>query len=158
MSSSIEEIRDSKEGFYFVQLAGWLVSNAEISSPELTYYYLSFELVVKQKQISLLYVPVTVHREQSGETEYQQDATIRMFIVNFRCLLSNTVSTCFGHHYAHHQENKDRVLLHMVLTLVVLDVTGCCCGVLRCRVQADVPAPYNATPHNCNQSHPALPA
>jgi len=47
MSSSIEEIRDSKEGFYFVQLAGWLVSNAEISSPELTYYYLSFELVVK---------------------------------------------------------------------------------------------------------------
>jgi len=32
----------------------------------------------------------------------------------FRCLLSTTVSTCFGHHYAHHQENKDRVLLHMV--------------------------------------------
>ena len=24
------------------------------------------------------------------------------------------VSTCFGHHYAHLQENKDRVLLHMV--------------------------------------------
>ena len=37
----------------------------------------------------------------------QQDATIR-------CLLSTTVSTCFGHHYAHLQEDKDRVLLHMV--------------------------------------------
>ena len=35
----------------------------------------------------------------------QQDATIRF-------LLSTSVSTCFGHHYAHIQENKDRVLLH----------------------------------------------
>jgi len=33
-----------------------------------------------------------------------------MFIIN-------TVSTCFGHHYAHLQEKKDRVLLQ--------------CGVLR---------------------------
>jgi len=43
----------------------------------------------------------TVHREQivKRERENQQDATIR-------CLLS-TVSTCFGHHYAHLQENKD---------------------------------------------------
>ena len=37
----------------------------------------------------------------------QQDATIR-------CLLSTSVSTCFGHHYAHLQEKTDRVLLHMV--------------------------------------------
>ena len=36
-----------------------------------------------------------------------QDATIR-------CLLSNSASTCFEHHYAHLQENKFRVLLHMV--------------------------------------------
>jgi len=48
------------------------------------------------------------------EREYQQDATIQMFIINLSCLLPTTVSTCFGHHYAHHQENKDRVLLHMV--------------------------------------------
>ena len=59
-----------------------------------------------------------------------------MFIVNFRCLLSTAVSTCFGHHYAHHQENKDRVLLHMVFALVVLDVAGYSCGVLRCGVRA----------------------
>ena len=51
----------------------------------------------------MLYVPVTVHHEQSVKREYQQDATIQMIIVNFRCLLSTTVSTCFGHHYAHHQ-------------------------------------------------------
>jgi len=44
-----------------------------------------------------LYVPVTVHREQSMKREYQRDATIQMFIVNFRCLLLTTVSTCFGH-------------------------------------------------------------
>jgi len=36
------------------------------------------------------------------EKENQQDATIK-------CLLSTSVSTCFGHHYAHLQENKDRV-------------------------------------------------
>ena len=36
------------------------------------------------------------------ERENQQDATIR-------CFLSTSVSTCFGHHYAHLQENKDRV-------------------------------------------------
>jgi len=41
------------------------------------------------------------------ERKNQQDATIR-------CLLSTSFSTCFGHHYAHLQENKDRVLLHRV--------------------------------------------
>jgi len=43
------------------------------------------------------YVPVTVLHEQSVKREYQQDATIQMFIVHFRCLLLTTVSTCFGH-------------------------------------------------------------
>ena len=31
---------------------------------------------------------------------------------NHQMFIINTVSTCFGHHYAHLQENKDRVLLH----------------------------------------------
>ena len=43
--------------------------------------------------------------EERGKN--QQDATIR-------CLLSTSVSACFGHHYAHLQENKDLVLLHAV--------------------------------------------
>jgi hypothetical protein len=37
------------------------------------------------------------------EKDNQKDATIRY-------LLSTSASTCFGHHYAHLQENKDRVL------------------------------------------------
>jgi hypothetical protein len=41
------------------------------------------------------------------ERKNQQDATIR-------CLLSTSVSTCFGHDYAHLQESKARVLLHTV--------------------------------------------
>jgi len=45
---------------------------------------------------------MTVHREQNMKREDQQDATIR-------CLLLTSVSPCFGHHYAHLQENKDRV-------------------------------------------------
>jgi hypothetical protein len=43
---------------------------------------------------------VTVHRENKVKRGNQQDATNSMFIIK----LSN--STCFGHHYAHHQENK----------------------------------------------------
>jgi len=35
----------------------------------------------------------------SVKREVQQDATIR-------CLLLTSVSTCFGHHYTHLQENK----------------------------------------------------
>jgi len=40
---------------------------------------------------------MTVHREQNMKREDQQDAKIR-------CLLLTSVSTCFGHHHAHHQE------------------------------------------------------
>jgi hypothetical protein len=49
-----------------------------------------------------------VHCEQSVKREInQKDATI--------ILLSTSVSTCFGHHYAHLQENKDRVTAYGVL-------------------------------------------
>ena len=59
---------------------------------------------------------MTVHREQSmkrerereRERENQQDTTIR-------CLLSTSVSTCFGQHYAHLQENKGPVTAYGVL-------------------------------------------
>ena len=44
------------------------------------------------------------------KTEDQQDATIR-------CLLLTSVSTCFGHHYAHLQENKGPVTAFGVLFL-----------------------------------------
>ena len=40
--------------------------------------------------------------------EDQQDATIR-------CLLLTSVSTCFGHHYAHLQENKGPITAFGVL-------------------------------------------
>jgi len=51
---------------------------------------------------------MTVHREQSMKSEDQQVATIR-------CLLLTCVSTCFGHHYAHLQENKGPVTAFGVL-------------------------------------------
>ena len=53
-----------------------------------------------------------------------------MFIIN-------TVSTCFGHHYAQLQENKDRFFYCMrCATLVLLDVVGSGCGALPCGVRA----------------------
>ena len=51
---------------------------------------------------------MTVHREQNMKTEDQQYATIR-------CLLLTSVSTCFGHHHAHLQENKGPVTAFGVL-------------------------------------------
>ena len=51
---------------------------------------------------------MTVHRKQSMKREDQQDATIR-------CLLLTSVSACFGHHYAHLQENKGPVTAFGVL-------------------------------------------
>ena len=44
----------------------------------------------------------TVNRILNMKREDQQDATIR-------CLLLTSVSTCFGHHYVHLQENKGPV-------------------------------------------------
>ena len=52
---------------------------------------------------------MTVHREQSMKREDQQDATIRYL------LLTTSVSTCFGQHYAHLQENKGPVTAFGVL-------------------------------------------
>jgi len=43
---------------------------------------------------------VTGHRERKVKRGNQQDATNSMFIIKL------SVSTCFGHHYVHHQENK----------------------------------------------------
>jgi len=52
---------------------------------------------------------VTVHSEQSVKREKnQQDATNRSFLLT-------SVSTCFGHRYAHLQENKDHVTTFSVL-------------------------------------------
>ena len=94
---------------------------------------------------------MTVHRDQNMKREDQQDTTIR-------CLLLTSVSTCFGHHYAHLQGNKCPVTVFGVLYwfcwmwLVavvghcvvgcgqcegycsVLDVVGSGCGALRCRM------------------------
>jgi hypothetical protein len=68
------------------------------------------------------YVPMIVHRDQIMKREDQQDATIR-------CLLLTSVSTCFGHHYAHLQESKGPVTAF-----------------------GAVLASYNATPHNRYQT------
>ena len=51
---------------------------------------------------------MTMHCEQNMKREDQQDATMR-------CLLLTSVSTCFGHHYAHLQENKGPVTAFGVL-------------------------------------------
>jgi len=55
----------------------------------------------------------------------------RWIIVNFRCWLLTTVSTCFGHLYAHHQEKRPRVTAYGVYLLAVLDVAVCGTVVLR---------------------------
>ena len=70
---------------------------------------------------------MTVHREQSMKREDQKDATIR-------CLLLTSVSTCFGHHYAHLQEKKRPCYCILCVVLVMLDVGGSGRGALSCRM------------------------
>ena len=72
---------------------------------------------------------MTVHCEQNMKREDQQDAVIR-------CLLLTSVSTCFGHHYAHLQENKGTGYCIWCIVLVLLDMVGSGCGALSFRMRA----------------------
>jgi len=68
-------------------------------------------------------------KKHNMKREDQQNATIR-------CLILTSVSTCFGHHYAHLQENKGPVTAFGVLFTIVL-------------------TSYKTAPHNRYQPHPA---
>jgi len=79
----------------------------------------------------------------------------------------NNFSTCFGHHYAHLQENKTYVTACGVLRwfcwmwLVVVVgrcVVGCEHCEAYCSTSFTVLASYKAAPHNRYQPHPAEPA
>ena len=50
-----------------------------------------------------------MRREQSVKREKNQQ------VATIRCLLITSISTCFGHHYAHLQENKEPVTAFGVL-------------------------------------------
>jgi len=87
---------------------------------------------------------MTVHREQSMKRENQKDATIR-------CLLLTSVSTCFGYHYAHLQENKGTVTAFGVLfwfcwMWLVAEVRRCVVGCEHCSHPARQ-RPTTATNH-----------
>jgi hypothetical protein len=87
---------------------------------------------------------MTVHREQNMKSEDQQDATIR-------CLLLTSVSTCFGHHYTHLQENKGPVTAFDVLfwfcwMWLVAVVGRCLVGCEQCS-HPTIQRPTTATNH-----------
>jgi hypothetical protein len=71
----------------------------------------------------------------------QQDATVRFLILT-------SVSTIFGHHYAHHQENKEPVTAFGVLFwfcwMWLVAVVGRCFF-------------FKTAPHNRYEPHPAEP-
>jgi len=62
--------------------------------------------IIARNMLSWFYVLVTVHREHMVKRENQQDATNSMFIMKL------CISTCFGQHYAHHQENSNFHTVH----------------------------------------------
>jgi hypothetical protein len=86
--------------------------------------------------------------------EDQQDATIR-------CLLLASVSTCFGHHYAHFRENKGPVTTFGVFFwfcwMWLVAVVGHC--VVGCEHYETfiVITSCKTAPHNRYQPHPAKP-
>ena len=75
--------------------------------------YFHVYLALRAKTV-MLWVPVTVHREQSMKREDQQDATIS-------CLLLTSVSTCLGIIMPIFRRTK-ALLLHLV----------CCSGSAGC--------------------------
>jgi len=87
--------------------------------PTNTYYASGYSKIVHMKLIYLrqCIISTTVGSEKSStvstKREDQQDATIR-------CLLITSVSTCFGHHYAHLQENKGPVTAFGVLFCITV--------------------------------------
>ena len=89
-----------------------------------------------------------MHCEQSVKREDQQDTTIR-------CLLLTSISTCFGHHYAHLQENKGPVTAFGVLFwfcwLWLVAVVGRC--VVGCEHCERFCSTVEQKPSQC--SHPA---
>ena len=93
------------------------------------------------------------------ERENQQDATIRC--------LSTSVSTCFGHHYAHLQANKDRVTAYGVLRWfcwmwLVAVVGRCVVGCEHCSQDGWThfisPKHRNLAPWNMNSTAPHKPS
>jgi len=67
-------------------------------------------------------VILTVHRRQYVEIKCQLDVS-EVFIADL-----NACSTCFGHHYAHHQELKSNIrwLLPVVFRAVVFKLLVWC--------------------------------
>ena len=84
--------------------------------------------------------------------ENQQDATIQMVYCQLWMLIIDSVSTCFGHLYAHLQEQRPRVTAYEVYLLVMLDVAGCGAVVLHSDHTLSV------APQHRNLPHPTLPA
>ena len=94
-------------------------------------------------------------RKLWSERENQQDATVR-------CLLSILSQHVSGIIMPILRRTKTVCYCMWCTALVLLDVVGSGCGVLRCRMQALLApynaAPHNAAPHNRYQPHPAEPA
>ena len=114
--------RRPKEWIFFLRNAGTLLADSTLSKPKRAKCSSSpAESTVSHTRgpqyenvhspigfrATLFFAYVSKHRHNM-KREDQQDATIR-------CLLLTSVSTCFGHHYAHLQENKGSVTSFGVL-------------------------------------------
>ena len=88
--------------------------------------------------------------QECMKREDQQDATIR-------CLLLTSVSTCFGHHYAHLQVNKGPVTSFGVLLwfcwLWLVVVVGRCLAGCDHNLQDSVPQPLPTTSSRTRATH-----
>jgi len=98
-----------------------MMHRRHLNTAKVPFTIVSFPVTLAMRQITKQYDCCTKHNYGAGEgvlkaeiiiyimkREDQQDATIR-------CSLLTSVSTCFGHHYAHLQENKDLVTAFGVL-------------------------------------------
>jgi len=85
---------------------------------------ISYVLTEPNLRIFMFLWPCIVSKAWRKNTNKMQQ--YKWFIVNSRCWLLTTVSTCFGHLYVHHQEKIPRV------TAYGLFAGSVGCGWLRC--------------------------
>ena len=96
---------------YFSKIRRYILQNTSIVVQFSRYMTSSNDLLFQTIELTALrfmFLWPCIVRKVWRDRKNQQDATII-------CLWLTSVSTCFGHHYAHLQENKDRVTAFVVL-------------------------------------------
>ena len=140
--------RNEETGTWELSTRFYLVPKFRINAAALPFHHMSSWCGAKLRTGTIFRFLWPCIVSKVWREKNQQDATIR-------CLLLTSVSTCFGHHYAHLQENKGPVTafgIYCSLTsgkTQILAMTSFFCGVV-CNIASWV---FECVPIHTQHSH-----